>query len=94
LEIQEHQPEDKDLILQKQCLKPSTVWHSILEDDQNHQPQARSLPEQVPTHIYWSQTILSYELHRTTGREPITQYVRQKWNWIGYVMHMPPAALP
>ena len=48
LAIQEHQPEDRDLILQKQCLKHSTVWCRVLEDDQNHQPQARSLPEQVP----------------------------------------------
>jgi len=48
LEIQEHQPDDKDPIFQKQCLKHSTVWRRILEDDQNHQPQARNLPEQVP----------------------------------------------
>ena len=38
----------KDPVLQRQCLKTSTVWHRILEDDLNHQPQARSLPEQVP----------------------------------------------
>ena len=34
------QPEDKEAILQKQCLKHSTVWGRILEDDQNHQSQA------------------------------------------------------
>ena len=45
--------------------------------------------------IYWPQTISNYELRRRTGIEPITQQVRRKrWNWIGYVLRMPPAALP
>ena len=96
-EIQEHQPEDKDQILQKHCLKHSTICRRILEDDQNHPPQARSLPEQVPAQDspYWAQTISNYELRRQTGSEPITQQVQGKrWKWIGHVLHMPPAALP
>ena len=47
LEIQKHQPENQDLILQEQCLKHSIVWCRIVEDDQDHQSQTRSLPEQV-----------------------------------------------
>ena len=44
--------------------------------------------------IYWPQTISKYELRRRTGTEPITQQVRRKrWEWIGHVVRMPPAAL-
>ena len=98
MEIQENQLEDKDPILQKQCLEHSTVKRRILEDDQNHQPQARRLPEQVPAQdspYILAPDNLNYELRRRTGTEPITQQVRRKrWKWIGHVLRMPPAALP
>lgn len=46
--------------------------------------------------INWpSHTISNYELHRRTGTEPFTPQVQQRrWKWIGYVLCMPPAALP
>jgi len=80
-------------------LKSNVLWRRILEDDQNHQPQSSSLPEQVPAQdslykLYWPQTIAKYELRRRTGTKPITQQVRRKrWKWIGHVLCMLPAAL-
>ena len=50
LEIQEHQPEDKARSV-PQCLRHPAVWRRILKDDQNHQPQVKSLPELVPTQV-------------------------------------------
>ena len=35
--------------VQEQRFKHVSVWSRLLEDDQNHKPQARSFREQIPT---------------------------------------------
>jgi len=98
LEIQEHQPEDKDPIFKSNVLSTllygSESWKMSKTISHKLEVFQNKCLRRILC-IYWSKTISNYELRRRTGTEPITQQVRRKrWKWIGHVLRMPPAALP
>ena len=66
------QHNNEDQALQKQRFKHSFIWSRILGDDQDHQSQTRSFPEQMP--MQDSQHLLAqhYFKHRAcTGGLPL-----------------------